>query len=283
MNKSKAFMQLGVAFILAVCAGTLIYYWMSSRSVAQVVKVVEPETVPVAVATADLTIGTKLGEGMVKVVDYLKESVPEHHYPDLATVEGRVLIAHIGKNEPITESRLASMDVTAGGMSALISKGKRAVAVKGTKVLGLAGHIRPGHHVDVLVTMQPQSYQTDQKQEPFTKVVLQNVLVLGTGTELEASADGQELSPVDTFTLEMSPEECEKLGLAATLGTLHFALRNGEDEDMVLTSGATIEGSLSSFRPYIPGVRAASGTAKAPRRVISVQMITGNEMSTVTF
>ena len=65
------------------------------------------------------------------------------------------------------------------------------------------------------------------------------MLVLATGTELADDGDGKP-APVGTYTLELSPAEGETLSLAATRGTLHFALRNPRDTATVLTGGATI-------------------------------------------
>ena len=60
----------------------------------------------------------------------------------------------------------------------------------------------------------------------MTKIVLENILVLATGTELEKSGKQEKPAQVDVITLEVTPEEGEKLALAAPEGKLQLALRN---------------------------------------------------------
>ena len=155
------------------------------------------------------------------------------------------------------------------GSSALVAPGKRAMAVKGNKVMGLAGFIRPGNRVDVLVTMP-----VGEKEEKVTKLVLEKMPVLATGTELEPAGDGEKPSSVDVYTLELTPDESEKLALASTQGTLHFALRNASDSEPVLTSGADTKTTLASLRPR-PAARPGRGSV--------VEVITGSQKSQVSF
>ena len=144
---------------------------------------------------------------------------------------GRVLDADLAEGEPVTAARLVSDTPANMGVSTMIAPGKRAVAVKGNKVMGLAGFIRPGNRVDVLVTIDVRK---GDKDVSVTKTVLsEGVRVIATGTELETSGDDGATSPVDTYTLELTSDESERLGLAATRGTLHFALRNPADDAKV--------------------------------------------------
>ena len=107
-----------------------------------------------------------------------KASLPQgtfHHPSDLA---GRVLVTHVTANEPILPYKLAPLDVKDGGVAAVTDPSKRAMSIKVDDVVGVAGFINPGNRVDVLVTWRDDS--------PMTKTVLQNVMVLATGTEIEA-------------------------------------------------------------------------------------------------
>ncbi len=100
----------------------------------------------------------------------------------------------------------------------------------------------PGNRVDVLVTM------TDPKtKNEITKTVLENVMVLATGTQVEESKEGKP-APFNVYTLEVDPHESERLALAATGGRLQFALRNAMDAETVLTKGADIPQTLKEFR-----------------------------------
>jgi pilus assembly protein CpaB len=171
------------------------------------------------------------------------------------------------------EYRLAPTSVSTGGVSAVVKPGKRALAVKGDKVIGVSGFIRPADRVDVLVTLTDPRYKRDT-----TKIVLQDVLILATGTEVVENGEGGKPHPVDVYTLEVTPEEGEKLALAASQGKLQFALRNVTDKETVLTKGETIRTALASFRPK-EQTRSAKG--RVINRSFSVEVIKGGKVSKV--
>jgi pilus assembly protein CpaB len=242
MAKSRTIVPILLAVCIALIGSFLSYTWIKNRMTPQKVVKVEADVLPISIAAIDLPWGTKLNKDKIKLAKFLKETVPAGNFTDPVQLEDRVVVSPIKKNEPILESRLAPNSVSTGGVSAIVKEGKRAIAIKGDKVIGLSGLIQPGNRVDVLVTLKDPSTKKD-----VTKIVLQGILVLATGTEVEKDDKG-EVSPVDVYTLEVDPEEGEKLSLAATQGRLQFALRNVTDMKTVLTNGATISKTLSSYR-----------------------------------
>jgi pilus assembly protein CpaB len=257
------------AVIIALVGSVVTYQWIKRQVAPERIVKVESEALPIAVAVVDLPWGTQLNDDKIKLIPFLEESVPSGHFTDLASLEGRVLISPMKKGEPILEYRLAPTSITTGGISAVLKSGKRALAVKGDKVIGLSGLIRPGNRVDVLSTL------TDPRNKrKVTKIVLENILVLATGTEIQKSDKGE--SPVDVFTLEVTPEEGEKLALAATQGRLQFALRSPIDTENVITKGATIASTLGSFK----NVTAQKSKTRSRR---SVRIISGTKVRTVRF
>jgi pilus assembly protein CpaB len=269
MERWRAILPIFLALVVALTASFFLYKWLQrQRAPKEVVKVVESDAVPVVVAAVDLPWGTKLNSEMIKRTPYLKESLPPGYFSDSDAMEGRVLIVSLKQNEPILETKLAPTSVSTGGVSAVVTPGKRAIAVKGDKVLGISGFIKPGNRVDVLVTLK------HGKKQETTKIVLENVLVLATGKEIQENDKGNP-SPVDVYTMEVTPEEGEKLTLAASKGKLQFALRNVTDAEIVLTKGATINKTLSSFRPPVP--------PKVRRSRAKVQVIKGSKSEKVRF
>ena len=269
MKRWRAILPIFLALVVALTASFFLYKWLQrQRAPKEVVKVVESEAVPVIVAAVDLPWGTKLNSETIKRTPYLKESLPPGYFSEVEAMEGRVLIVSLKQNEPILETKLAPTSVSTGGVSAVVTPGKRAIAVKGDKVLGISGFIKPGNRVDVLVTLK------HGKKKETTKIVLENVLVLATGKEIQENDKGNP-SPVDVYTMEVTPEEGEKLTLAASKGKLQFALRNVTDAEIVLTKGATINKTLSSFRPPVP--------PKVRRSRAKVQVIKGSKTEKVSF
>ena len=247
MGKWRAVIPIVLALIIAVVASYFIYNYVKKQvAPKEVEKMEEVKVRQAAIAMVELPAGTQLKPKMIKTVPFLEESLPPGSFSSSDKLVGRVVITTIKSKELILESRLAPADVTRGGVSAILKPGKRAISVKGTKVLGLSGLVKPGDRVDVLLNT------TDPKtKEEINKTVFENVRVLATGTELIENTEGKP-SPVDNYTLEVTPEEGEKLVLASTKGKLQFALRNILDTETVLTTGATLPETLASYRPIVP-------------------------------
>lgn len=294
MSKStRALIQIGVALMLAVAAGALIFMWTSKLATQKPENATAPITVEVVVAKMDIKRGTKLTEDLLDVKKFTPDSSPAGSFATIEELEGRVLSTNIGINEAITDSRLADPSIMGGGVSALIQPGKRAMAVKGNKVMGLAGFVRPGDFVDVLVTMKDefekqQTSRTRLRAVHKSKLILEKIKVLATGAELSPPDENGKTASVDVYTLEVTPDEAERLALASTKGTLNFALRNEQDAKDILTPGTTISKTLSALtaRPQ-PKATSKGTSTKTVRRTYrkkhKVQVITGGKTKTVTF
>jgi pilus assembly protein CpaB len=279
MGNLKAVVPIALSLVIAVVGSFFLYNWVQKRTAPKEVVKVEADAVPVAVAAADLAWGTQIKPEMVKAVPYLRESLPTGYFAKVDELNGRVLIAQMKINAPITEHHLAPLDIRTGGVSAVLKEGKRAVSVKGDKVIGLAGLIYPGNRVDVLVTIQDP-----QKKEDRTKLILENIPVLATGTQIQKNEKG-EPSPVDVYTLEVTPEEAERLSLAGAEGKIQLALRSVLDSETVLTKGVNVPQMLSYLSPSNPPPKEEAKEAPkaaqkwAPRPAVSVEVIKGNEVS----
>jgi pilus assembly protein CpaB len=283
MKRSQPFILFGLAACMALVTSVLVYNWLQ-RQPKVVEKVIGAQTQVVAVAVGDLFWGTKLTPEHIKLVSFPTGSLPEGHFSSVETLQDRVLVSNVKTNEPILESKLAPREVTAGGVAAVTRLEKRAMAVKVDDFIGVAGFINPGNRVDVLVTIQ----QSAQQGPPETKTVLQNVLVLATGPELDRKGKEEKPSSVKVITLEVTPEEGEKLALAATEGKVVLALRNQLNAEPVLTKGATIPALLNSYRIREEVKRqepkaVVKGNPKPAAPEISVELIQGGKVSTVTF
>ena len=270
MTNWKALLPIFLALVIAVTGSFGLYRWMRSQTAPQeVVEIREPtEAVKVAVAAVDLAWGTRIEKDMLKSLPYLKESLPSGHFSKLEDLVGRVVVMPLKTKDPVTEHNLAPLDIKTGGVAAVVKPGKRAVAVKGDKVIGLSGFILPMSRVDVMVTLE----QEHSKKE-ITKTVLENILVLATGTQVQENEKG-EPAPVDVYTLEVSPEEGEKLALAANKGKLQFALRNAIDAEEILTSGATVSDTLASYQKK---KMKKIGKKWVPRQYTTVETIKGSD------
>jgi pilus assembly protein CpaB len=288
MGNWKTFAPIALSLIIAVVGSYFLYRWIERQRGPKEVVQVQTEAVQVVVAAADLPWGTKLKPEMIKISPYLKESLPAGYFAGVNDLKNRVLLTPLKINDPITEHKLAPTSIETGGVAAVIKSGKRAIAVKGDKVIGISGFINPGNRVDILVTVKDP-----KKKEEKTKTILENISVLATGTQIQENEKG-EPAPVDVYTLEVTPEEAEKLALAASEGKLQLALRSVIDSDEVYTEGITIPELLASYSdtkpapaPVIkrkPVVKRSTRIKRwVPRRAISVEMIKGTEISKKKF
>lgn len=291
MGKFKSFYPLALALLIAGAGSLLVYNWVGADKAVKVYKQPEVKTVLASVAAIDLPWGTKLLPAMIKTVPYLEESVPRGYIQDPDKLVGRVTVSPLKVNEMIFESKLAPTSVESGGVSAIIRAGKRAVAVKGDKVIGISGFVNPGNRVDVLVTLKDPRTKLD-----VSKLVLEDVPVLASGTQIEQNEKG-EPAPVDVYTLEVTPEEAEKLALGAAEGKLQFALRNITDSGKVSTEGTDIPKTLDSTASGKSGgsvLKTSTKTTTAKKKTIRrkrrprrskvvVEVIKGVTLSEMTF
>lgn len=137
-------------------------------------------------------------------------------------VVGRTVLYPLAVGEPVLDHELAPKG-SALGITARIPEGMRAVALQSNEVVGVAGFMMPGTHVDVLVT-----YRSTTQAEAVTATVIQDVEVLAVGHQLEPSPSGKPAN-VSVVTLLLTPAEAQKAVLAAAQGSIHFELRNGRD------------------------------------------------------
>jgi pilus assembly protein CpaB len=291
MKNMKTFIPIALSLFIAIIGSYFLYQWIENQRKPEKVIQVKAEAIPVVVAAANLPWGTKLMPEMIKTTPYLKESIPMGHFPTVADLNGRVLLTPLKLNDPITEHKLAPISVETGGVAAVIKAGKRAIAVKGDKVIGISGFINPGNRVDVLVTVEDP-----EKKEEKTKTILENIPVLATGTQIQENEKG-EPAPVDVYTLEVTPEEAEKLALAASEGKLQMALRSTTDTNEINTDGITIPQLLSSYssvksdtQPEIKTTTNTKRTTKkkrirrlVPKRSVTVEIIKGTDVSKKKF
>ena len=282
----KSVIPIVVSIVIAVAGTWFIYQWVQGQRAPKEVVQVQTDAIPVVVAAADIPWGTKLKPEMTKILPFLRESLPAGHFTKYDDLKDRVLILPLKANDPITESRLAPISVQTGGISAVLPPGKRALSVKGDKVIGVAGLINPGNIVDVLVTAKGDS------EESKTKLVLEKILVLATGTQIQKNEKG-EPTPVDVFTLEVTPEESEKLAMAATDGKIQLSLRSITDTESIYTEGMTMPRLLTSLslKKYrseplkTEPIKAGPAPVKrwVPRPSASVEVIKGTEVSRKNF
>jgi pilus assembly protein CpaB len=265
-----------IVLVIALTAGGAFAYG-TYRYVQPAPPPASMKTRPVIVAASDLHLGAELKPEDVRIVEWPQSSVPETSFSSADEVMGRGLIAPVVQNEPILATKLAAKGAGAG-LPPIIPEGMRAVSVRVNDVVGVAGYVLPGTHVDVVATVNPTQQQTDVT----SKMILTNVLVLASGTKIEQDGDKGKPMEVSVVTLLVNPSEAERLTLASTEGKIQLALRNPVDKTAPPTAGVRpaallgypIARPAAAPRPRV--VAAAPAAAPAPPAP-TVEMIRGDK------
>ena len=288
-----------------VLAGALLFGLLAAVSVSRYLSSAQAYTKSlrgVAVAKVALPVGTKIIAEQLTLVQFPQESTPDGTFDSIEKLAGRVAVVNIQPREPITEARLAP-EGTAGGLSAIIPEGYRAMTVKVDDVVGISGFIMPGTLVDVVVVITPTN-QGALAQDPISKIVLQNIKVLANGQNIDKPESEREANSVKAVTLLVTPEQAEKLALASSEGKLQLVMRNSIDQGDEQTNGINKQrllggevavpqpepGSLKSERPEQKPARRVrvqeakpAPAAAQPAPKSSVEMIEGAKKRSVDF
>lgn len=257
MKNIKAIGLLILAIITGLAAAVYAASWIAQRGSIASSKV--------AVAAVDIELGSKINPQMVTAIDWPAGSVPEGSFTDVKVLQDRVVKVGVQRGEAILERKLAPAGTT-GGLSAVIAEGKRAMTVRVNDVVGVAGFALPGNYVDVMLNTQQDRGGKDNGPNQISLTVLEQVLVLAVAQE--ANRDETKPKVVSAVTLELTPEDAEKLDLARSVGTLSLVLRNQLDKEATATTGIT-RAQLLGMRVEPPKPAAvAMGAAPSPAPVV---------------
>src|ERR1700722_910689 len=264
--------RLMMALLAALLISTLFTFWLSRR-LARTSRAVAPHKQFMVAANQTLKAGELLKAGNLRLVEAPVSLAGS--FSKIDEVAGRVVIFPLAKDQPILNAYLAPAGAGVG-LTAKIPTGMRAISVRSDEVVGVAGFLLPGTHVDVLLT-----YHSDKSPDPRTATVLQDVVVLAAGQQLRADPEGKPTSDNNVVTLLLEPEDSEKLVLATSLGAIHFVLRNGADKEQVASSSVGLDELTGTAAP----VASAEPAVAAPPRhkPYQVETILGDKQVVRTF
>src|SRR5471032_548455 len=273
MKNRRALLMMGLAILLGLMAVLLASHWLLRQTPVGKGKIV--------VAAADVNLGQRLTPDMLRLTEWPAESLPQGALQDPQPLAGRVLKSSMLRGEPLSEAKLAPAG-TLGGLSALITEGRRAITVRVNDVIGVAGFALPGNYVDIIVsTQQDAGDRTFPQSRNISKIVLERILVLAVAQEV--GRDETKPRVVNAVTLEVTPEQAENLDLARSVGSLSLVLRNQVDPQPGVTTGATklsLLGEVPEVKPATPAVVVAVAAAMS-RRVAPVKQEAARHCSTV--
>lgn len=223
MQSKRAIVMLALSVLAGLAAVMLAARWLGQQAAGEQTKVL--------VATSDLELGQAISAQMLQSVAWPAGAQPIGSFNDSKLLEGRVVRTSIYKGEPVLEPKLAP-EGTKAGLDSIIKAGHRAITVKVNEVVGVAGFLAPGSYVDLLVNIK------DDRDTAMSRVVLERIMVLAVAQEARRP-DETKARVVNAVTLEVRPEQAEKIDLARNVGTLSLMLRNQVDTQDNATAGMT--------------------------------------------
>ena len=183
----------------------------------------EVPLVPVVMAAAPISVSRLVTVEQLKIEGWPAEHVPPGSFRELSAVVARIPRRPFLAGELVLESGLLP-EGAQGGLSPLIEPGKRAMSVKVDEVIAIAGFVKPGASVDVVAASRK-----------FSKVIIEDVQVLTVDQKLD-DTDPSGTKNLSVVTLEVTPEQVERLAMAMRIGGIFLVLRNPLDGASVATS-----------------------------------------------
>jgi pilus assembly protein CpaB len=265
--------RLSSAFLIALVVSGACTFLLSRKLKLHGAAVATQEYVA---AAAPMDAGEMLQAAKLKTVQW-PVSVPlVGAFLKPQDVIGRSLLYPLAEGAPILDRDLA---IPGTGLTTKIPDGMRALALRSDEVVGVAGFLFPGSHVDVLVT-----YRSTTDPEPATATVLQNVEVLAAGSQVQPSLDGKP-SSVNVVTVLVTPNDAERVVLASTQGTIHFVLRNSADLGQVDNPPVGLSQLIPGTGSVLPSGKPRTVRTGAIRRAAPevVETVIGDKQSGVSF
>ncbi len=258
------------AIAMGGVAALLSRYWLASHARAAG----DTQAVgSIVVAAKSLGFGVAVTADNTAEIPWAAKLLPDGAFAtkdDLLKDGRRVVLSPLEPNEPVLRSKTTGPGQR-GSLSSLLQEGKRAVTVRVDDVRGVAGFILPGDFVDVvLIAEDPAS-----RRENYSEILLQNLKVLAVD-QLASERQEQPTIP-KAVTLEVTPEQAQKILLATNVGRLSLTLRRLAETNLAASRRVT-EKDLGDARPIVERVVAAP----APPPVVAAPPAPPSNTATVS-
>lgn len=233
--------------ILALLAVLMINIYLNQqhqkmeKDVRQQIEMMEENRTSVLVAKKDIPQGSTIEADDLEVGIIPNQYLAPQAVTSLDTIAGMVTIAPISKGEQIIKSKLAyPREAGVAGLAQATPIGKRAITISVDNISSLAGMIKPGNYVDVIVMIPVPIQAPDGKEVMDTRVIplFQNILVLAVGQDIGTPFQGEsryqretpgagEASPL--ITLALSPQEANLIAFLQEQGKIRLVMRHPTD------------------------------------------------------
>ncbi len=246
-----------------------------------------PPPPPPPTRTRLLTAARALPAGtLIKDEDFTIREVPPEDAPEGALVNseesraemrGALLRRYLDPGATIARADfLRPRD--RGFLAAVLRPGSRAISIGVDATTGAAGLIWPGDQVDVILTQELTATDAPLARRVVSETILADVRVIAVDQQITQGPGGSESTAgrlARTVSLEVTPEQAEKVAVARTLGRLDITVRAMDQapEDALARAASSV------FSSDVSPALARSGTSPGSR----VRVIQGNDSQEVNF
>jgi len=225
---ARTIATLAVAILLGLVAVILVRNYLGSARPANPTQTALA-TRPVVVAAQPIERGVSLQAPLLKVVNYPADAVPADAFVSISQLtppasSGRLALRSLAANEPILAASISGP----GGklnLSTVVAPGMRAISLRSSDVAGVAGFVLPGDRVDILLT---RAVGAKDEVTTVTQALAEDVLVLG--VDQLSSQETDKPVVARAITVQVTPEQAQKIWLGQAVGAISFSLRHVADD-----------------------------------------------------
>lgn len=252
-SKSTLFLFVG-ALIAGVAAAFLANKFITTKIADHKAQLDKQYTsIEIVVPTRNLRKGTILDNSVLAVRKVPRAFI--HQDTVLPATVGDVithqLVHQVNKGEPLLMSHMSKS--RGKGFSSLIEDGNRALTFPVDIIKSVSGMLRPGDHIDLLMTL-------DDKKVKKTLPLLIDVEVLATGEQVDEEFANNEVSArYQTITLLVSSENASRIIHANQTANLSIVLRSPNDNGPTFGEAMTVNRLL--------GIEKVSSVRRGPPRI----------------
>ncbi|MDE2517169.1 MAG: Flp pilus assembly protein CpaB [Rhodospirillales bacterium] len=227
-------MVLRIAFFVLMAVGLLGFgtvAWIATRTPPKPHIAAQPVTTSILVAARAVRAGS-----LLQPEDMQGKPQPRDHVDPSATIDTpanrRALIGAMVRHSLSSGDVIHNNDVMRPGdhgfLAAVLKPGMRAVTVGVDAITGSAGLIWPGDRVDLILTQSIAANDVPMGQRVAAETVLSDVRVIAIDQRLVQGAEPGTAVHARTVTLEVTPDQAERISVATRLGMLSLSVRSAE-------------------------------------------------------
>jgi pilus assembly protein CpaB len=290
--------MIGIAGVFGALSIFAADMWLRSAAGARVEEVqvssvavpAEPAIVfkSIVVAKEPLRFGMELSREQLAEIPWPQDALPDGAVGkvDALFADGsRVVLSPVEPNEPVLLAKLSGPNGRAT-LSNLLSPGMRAVTIRIDEIAGVGGFVTPGDRVDVVLTRDAGAIQEVEGNARgasgstiATEVVVQNAKVLTVGQGLDERQTAPQVA--NSVTLEVTPDDSNKVALARNIGTLSLSLRSAGEGGLAgdgVTTISAFGGSVAAGA--VEQVKSAFAEDEKQKKLKTVVVTRGMEPET---